>query len=216
MTRITRRRLLVVAGGAVGAVVLSCGGLFYAGMRQPQVSLARGECGKDENVTQILVAYASKCGSTGEIADAIAQSLCEAGAAVDVRPMQDTKDLDGYDAIVVGSAIRMGRPLQEATRFVEKHAATLNRVPVAFFAGCMALSDPTEENLEQSSAYLEPLRQLVTPVDESLFAGVMDPSKLPWLFPLMMKAMDLAEGDHRDWDAIRAWGGDLAPKLLQV
>ncbi len=50
-------------------------------------------------------------------------------------------------------------------------------------------------------------------VDAGLFAGGMDPAKLALPMKLIMKAMKTANGDFRDWDAIRAWAGTLLPKL---
>ena len=54
------------------------------------------------------------------------------------------------------------------------------------------------------------------PVDEALFAGVMDYSKLPLLSRLMMRLMGIAEGDFRDWDLIRGWATNLYPTLVGV
>ena len=165
---------------------------------------------------KILVAYASKCGSTGEVAEAIGQALCEAGAAVDVRLAQNVTDVSPYRAVIVGSAIRVGRWLPDAIKFVETHQEALSQVPVAYFLTCMTLEDDTEENRRTVAAYLDPVREIVQPVDVGLFAGSMDPSKLSFVFRLMMKAMGTPEGDYRDWEAIRAWADGLRPALLGV
>ncbi len=103
LSAITRRLFLMLAGGAVGASVLYCGGLATLGLRQPAIEYIESICGKEENVEdKILVAYASRAGSTGEVAEAIGQVLCEAGAAVDVRLAKGVTDLSPYRAVVEG------------------------------------------------------------------------------------------------------------------
>ena len=60
-------------------------------------------------MTHILVAYASKRGSTGEIADAIADVLRQSGLEVDCKSAGEVGSLDSYDGIVLGSAVYMKR-----------------------------------------------------------------------------------------------------------
>ena len=214
--KINRRRFLALTGGAVGATALACCGLTVLGTRQPAVAFNESSCGGDNEMgDKILVVYASKCGSTGEVAEAIGQALCEAGAAVDVRLVENVTDVSAYRAVIVGSAIRMGRWLPEAVQFVETHRETLSQMPVAYFLGCMTLAKEgdAEENRRAVAAYLDPVREIVQPVDVGLFAGAMDYARLPFLFRLMMKAMGTPEGDFRDWEAIRAWAADLRPAL---
>ena len=70
---------------------------------------------------KILVAVASKHGSTRGIADAIGETLQQAGHAVDVRNAQDAPSVDGYDAVVAGSAIYMGNWMSEAKAFLQQN-----------------------------------------------------------------------------------------------
>ena len=165
---------------------------------------------------KILVAYATKAGSTAEVAAEIGRVIeSKGGCQVDVRPVGKLNGVDGYDAVVIGSAIRAGKWLPEATKFVEKHRDALGRVPVALFTVCLTMKDDTEENRRTVAAYLDPVREVVQPVEMGLFAGVMDYSKLPFILRLMMKAMKSPQGDFRDWEAIRAWADNICPLLLQ-
>lgn len=165
---------------------------------------------------KILIAYATKAGSTAEVAAEIGRVIeSKGGCQVDVCPVGKLNGVDGYDAVVIGSAIRAGKWLPEATKFVEKHRDTLGRVPVALFIVCLTLSEDTEENRRTVAAYLDPVRQVVQPVDVGLFAGAMDYSKLPFTLRLLMKAMKSPQGDFRDWEAIRAWADNICPLLLQ-
>jgi menaquinone-dependent protoporphyrinogen oxidase len=86
---------------------------------------------------KILVAYASRNGSTAGVAEAIGKTLSESGAQVDVRPMQDVSDLTPYQAVVAGSAIRGGEWLPEAIQFVQTYRTTLAQKPFAAFLVCI-------------------------------------------------------------------------------
>ena len=168
---------------------------------------------------KILVAYASATGSTAEVAEAIGKTLVESGLQVDVRSMSEVADLAPYRAVVAGSAIHGGKWLPEAMQFMQTHQAALSRKPFAAFMVCITLAMPNGENYRDGlKDWLKPVRALVRPVSEGYFAGALDFSKLP-ITPntlLMRVAVALGVfplGDHRDWNAIRAWAGDLAVKL---
>lgn len=169
---------------------------------------------------KILVAYASRIGSTTGVAEAIGRTLAESGAQVDVLPMQDVKDLTPYRAVVAGSPIRDRQWLPEAMEFVQEHRAELARRPFAVFLVCMTLAMPNGEKYRQGVAeWLQPVRALVRPVSEGLFAGTLDISKIEsWRDRLKFRvsvALGVwSEGDHRDWNAIRQWAENLRPLLL--
>lgn len=167
---------------------------------------------------KILVTYASRNGSTAGVAEAIGKTLAEGGAQVDVLPMQDVKDLAPYRAVVAGSAIQAAAWLPEAMQFVLAHRAELAGKPFAAFLVCMTLSMKKGEYREYVATWLEPVRALVKPVSEGLFAGALNIRKVPSFgdrlkFRLSVLLGVWAEGDHRDWNAIRAWTQSLHPLL---
>ena len=168
---------------------------------------------------KILVTYASRAGSTAGVAEAIGKSLVEGGAQVEVLPMKDVKDLAPYRAVVAGSAIRGGKWLPEAMQFLNTHRAELARKPCATFMVCITLAMKGAENFREGiKDWMQPVRALVRPVSEGYFAGALDFSKMPVQFDtLKMRAMVAAhvfpEGDHRDWEAVRAWAESLRPLL---
>ncbi|UCH64236.1 MAG: flavodoxin domain-containing protein [Fidelibacterota bacterium] len=165
---------------------------------------------------RILVAYASRAGSTGEVAETIGRVMCDKGLEVDVCLAKDVTDLSPYRAIVVGSAIYMGKWMRDAATFVEKRREVLSQIPIAYFTVCLTMKDDTEENRRTVTAYLDPVREQapeVQPMAVGLFAGRLDSRKLPFLYRMIAKAIGEAEADYRDWEAIRTWAGELVPLL---
>jgi menaquinone-dependent protoporphyrinogen oxidase len=165
---------------------------------------------KTMNKKSILLAYATRFGSTQEVSEAITTALREAGIEVELQPMQVVKRLDGYDAVVLGAALYNARWHQEAHQFLTKHQDVLKQRPVAIFAlGPLSTSD---------AAMLRSRRQLdkelekypwLKPAAVEMFAGKYDPSK-PGLgfFERLLPARD-----YRDWEAIRAWANALPAQL---
>src|SRR5688500_5163106 len=92
---------------------------------------------------RVLVAGASKHGSTREIAKAIAEELRAAGLDADLRDAGNVTSLAGYDAVVLGSAIYMGRWMPEAKHLVERFQPQLAALPVWLFSsGLLGADDP--------------------------------------------------------------------------
>lgn len=211
-SRISRRRFLVATGGVLAASTLMCGGVTVLGNQMPAIEYVHASCGKEPNVNKVLVAYASKCGSTGEVAQAIGQALCAHGAMVDVRRIEEVGDVAGYDAFVVGSAIRMGAWLPQAKQFVEANAATLSAAPTAFFTVHMLNLDDSEESKRARAAYVAPVYASVTPQAEAFFAGKLDMGKMSFLDRMISKMMKAKDEDKRDWSAIAAWADQILPE----
>ena len=168
---------------------------------------------------KILVTYASRAGSTAGVAEAIGKTLIEGGAQVDVRPMQAVKDLSAYRAVVAGSAIRGAKWLPEAVQFIRVHQETLRHKPFAMFTVCITLAMSNGERYRSAVAgWVAPVRILVRPLSEGLFAGLLDFSKLPFNWDTLRLRATVAlgvfpRGDHRDWNAIHAWAESLKPML---
>jgi menaquinone-dependent protoporphyrinogen oxidase len=159
----------------------------------------------------VLVAVASKHGSTHDIAEVIAGELRAAGLGVDLRDIESVTDLAGYHAAVLGSAIYMGNWLGEAKRFVEKHATALAAIPVWLFSsGPLGADDPKPHG---EPAGVPPLVEAAHAREHKVFVGKLDPHELGLGEKLIAKAVHAPAGDFRDWDAIRGWAHEIAAAL---
>jgi menaquinone-dependent protoporphyrinogen oxidase len=163
-----------------------------------------------------LIAYASRAGSTAEVAQTIGDVLREQGLDVDVKSIRDVADIMGYDSLVLGTAVWAGKPLPEMRRFVTTRRDALAGLPVAYFIQCDLLRNYTPANRQIALGYVAPLRALKEPMSVGLFAGRRDFSKtnrlLRWF---LIRVVRLEEGDWRDWGQIRAWAASLAAQLVQ-
>ena len=170
--------------------------------------------------SKILVTYATQAGSTAGVAEFIGETLSGSGCLVDVRPMGEVDDLSPYAAVVAGSAIQGKQWLPEAMDFLKANRADLRKVPVAVFLVCMTLAMSNADRYrDEVATFLDPVREIVTPVSEGMFAGALDISKVPNFrerlgFRLSVLFGVWSEGDHRDWHAIRAWAYSLPPLLV--
>jgi menaquinone-dependent protoporphyrinogen oxidase len=168
-------------------------------------------CG-DKSDHKILVAYASEFGTTRDVAEVIGEVLCEGGASVDIKWVNNVKDLNHYDAVIIGSAIQYDKWMPEAIQFVTTHQNSLSQLPVAYFFTCLTLSRLTEKTERQAMAYSDKIYSLlpqVKPVSVGRFAGVLDYSKMSFFYRQISRVLyfilGVKEGDYRDRDAIRAW-----------
>lgn len=215
--RMSRRRFLILVGGAISASALPYNRTTALDTRQSVVEFIESTCEKNGKMkSRLLIAYGSRCGSTGGVAEAIGQTLCETGTAVDVRLVKNANDLRPYQGVIVGSAIRMGKWLPEVVEFVKTNQDTLSRIPVAYFVVCLSMKDDTAENRNKVLAYLDPVRKQVPqvkPLGIGLFAGAIDFNKLSFLHNLMLKVKGATEGDFRNWSAIRSWAAGLRPAV---
>ena len=170
---------------------------------------------------KILVTYASRSGSTAEVANVIGDILRENNFQVDTCPMQEVTDLTAYEAVVVGSAIQGQQWLPEAIQFIETYQSELAQKRVAMFSLCITLAMKNGEKYRsQILAWLTPVRNCLHPVSQGLFGGVLDISKNPsWSDRLKFRLSVLfgvwVEGDHRDWDVINKWANDLLTQLFK-
>ena len=155
---------------------------------------------------RVLVAYASKHGSTREVAEVIATTMRSLGLDVDLRAAEEVEDVDPYDTVVLGTAIYMGRLHDQARNLLGAHRDELAGRRLAVFAlGPRTLAD---DDVESTRAQLKGLAKTSVEADlTAIFGGVVDPTKLRFPF----NRMDAS--DARDWDEIQTWAREVGARV---
>jgi menaquinone-dependent protoporphyrinogen oxidase len=160
-------------------------------------------------MTRTLVAYGSKHGSTREVATAIAADLRAAGHDVDLLSAgaAAVAGPTGYDSVVLGGSLYLGRWHPDSCTFVRRHHDALVHLPLAVFAlgprtlEAKAVAD-SRRQLDAALARLDVEPQLVT-----IFGGVIEPEKLHFPFSRIQRI------DARDWRAIDAWSEEVGAMI---
>jgi len=171
----------------------------------------------------ILVAYSSKHGSTRGIAERIAERLRAAGLDAEALPVKSVRDVAGYDAVILGSALYMFHWTKEARSFAGRNRRVLTGKPVWLFS-----SGPIETKLDEKGRgplevsgpkEIDELREMLHPRDHRVFFGAWSREYKPIGFverlAMAMPAAKAAfpDNDLRDWPGIEAWADGIADEL---
>lgn len=155
-------------------------------------------------MTSVLVAYATKMGSTKGIAEAIGATIAEAGFEVTVLPARDVRDVKPYDAVVLGSALYAMRWRPDAVRFLKRYQGELARLWL-FHNG------PIGPDAAKPQRTPKKVRQLAGQ-DAVTFGGRIEADTAKGFIARKM-AQGPSAGDFRDWDQIHAWATEIARAL---
>jgi menaquinone-dependent protoporphyrinogen oxidase len=168
------------------------------------------------NSPHVLVLYASKYGATRGIAERITEALIRAGLRADLRKASDDPNPAAYDAMILGSAVYIGRWRRDAVRFLTRNQQQLQHKVVWFFS-----SGPTGEGRAKDlingwdfPEKLRPLCDAIKPEGITVFHGAIDPQRLNWLERRMIRAVGADTGDFRRWEEVDAWAAGIAARLM--
>jgi menaquinone-dependent protoporphyrinogen oxidase len=159
-------------------------------------------------MNEVLIAYATKHGSTHEVAETVAAHLAQAGVEAHTVPADRVRSLDEFEAVVLGAPIYLGRWHHDARAFLRRFRSELATRPLAVFA-----LGPISDSSEQWDGARQQLYRAlahapgVEPVTVGLFGGAIVPETLHFPFS------HVPAGDLRDWDSIRAWTERLPDAL---
>lgn len=172
---------------------------------------------------KVLVAYASKYGSTRRIAEFIGEKLRSTGMTADVKEVGAASNIGEYGAFVIGSAVFMGKWMKEATEFVTRNGATLASRPVFLFSSGPLGTQPKDrkgQDVREGAVYAKDVEQLKSVSharDHRVFFGTLDPDRLSLahkLVRMIPAAHDvMPKGDFRDWKEIEAWARGIEVAL---
>jgi len=161
----------------------------------------------------VLVAAASRHGSTAEIAARIGNELRESLPSpswrVHIADADSIDTIEGYDAVVLGSAIYLGRWLKSARQLLEKAQEAPAFGTWLFSSGPVAADALGSELVDTNDDVADRLR-----VKESIvFPGRLVTGSLGRVERAVTAAMHITDGDFRDWEAVEAWANDITRTL---
>ena len=165
--------------------------------------------------TRVLVAYGSKYGATAEIAGKIGEVLGQEGVPAGVMPAGEVGSLSPYRAVILGSAVYIGRWRKEAARFLKANVKRLAELPVWLFSsGPTGEGDPVELTKGwRSPKGLQPFIDRIRPREVVVFHGSIDKDKMRGLERWMIDKVGASTEDSRDWQAVASWAGSIAAAL---
>ncbi|MCX8032624.1 MAG: flavodoxin domain-containing protein [Thermoleophilia bacterium] len=163
----------------------------------------------------VLVAFATRYGSTQEVAQALAAAIHGEGLDAEVRQLREVQSVDKYGGVVIGAPLQMGRWHKDALRFVDRHRDGLSSLAVAVFA----LGPTTDAEKDWSMARAQLDKELarfpwLRPFSVKVFGGRFDPALLRFPFTLLPGMKKLPASDVRDWAAIGEWGRELSAQIV--
>ena len=159
---------------------------------------------------RVLVTAATKYGATAETAQAIAETLGDRALKATVLAPEQVEGVDGYDAVVLGSAVYAGHWLKPARELIERHAAALAGQPVWLFSSG-PVGDPPKP--EEDPVDVAELLAATGAREHRVFAGKLVRKQLSFPERAIASALRVPEGDFRDWTEIRQWAAQIADAL---
>lgn len=161
----------------------------------------------------VLVAYASKRGSTTEIAETVAATLRRSGLEVSLRSVDEVDSLDSYDAVVVGSAVYTKRWRGDARHFLKQNRKLLRKMPFWVFSSG-PVGDPANDNPDwmESPKFVAKLEEMGVR-GHVVFGGRVSAAPHGFMEKAMVEGTPEEYRDRRDWDQIRAWAEGVAAEL---
>ncbi len=166
------------------------------------------------DTNKILVAYATRYGSTMEAAEEMVAALHEVGLEAEAIPAREVQSLAEYGAVVIGTPLQIGRWHKDIDKFLTRFRAELVERPVAVFV--LGPIHNKDEEIKGSVEQLDNELQRypwLKPAAVETFVGKFDPSKLQFPASLFMKAIPYS--DEMDHQGIRAWALTL-PQVLEI
>jgi menaquinone-dependent protoporphyrinogen oxidase len=166
----------------------------------------------------ILLVYASTHGHTARIAARLAKHLREMGHDVVIHDDIATTDpaVNGYDVVIAGASIHSGHHQAELVAWAERHRASLNLRPSAFFSVCLTAAEDSDESRQATRDYLDDFEERTgwTPRLRTTFAGALQYREYDFATRLVMRLLmqrghhptdTSRDFDYTDWDSVDAF-----------
>lgn len=176
---------------------------------------------------KVFLVYGTTEGQTAKIADFVADVLRAHGHDVTMVDVKDTSDSipHGYDAVMVGASIHMGKHDKHVVDFVAKNQDTLAHVPAAFFSVSLA----AHGDIAEAEGYVEQFEQDTGwhPDKVGLFGGALLYTHYGFIKRHMMKKIasdkpgnlgtDLSRDYvYTEWDGVKRFAEHFSTDLGDI
>ena len=169
--------------------------------------------------SSVLIAFATRSGTTAEVAEAIATAMKESGVPAEILAVSQVNSLTGREALILGAPLYIGRFPKEFRRFLRVHRDALSTMRPWLFVLGPTRNEPKdfEAARKQAEKQLAQYPRL-HPADLHVFGGRWSTASLPFPFSLMKRLpgnplSKIPADDIRDWAAIRAWATGIAKQI---
>jgi menaquinone-dependent protoporphyrinogen oxidase len=176
------------------------------------------------HMADVLIVYGTSEGQTAKIAEVIADVIRDLGHkadAVDIKTLSETLPR-GYDGLIIGASIHMGKHDKHVVEFVRNNHDTLDRVPSAFFSVSLAAHGDTEE----AEGYVAQFEAETGwhPDGIALFSGALLYTSYGFMKRHLMKKIAGDKPGHlgldtsrdyvyTEWDAVKRFAEHFADRL---
>jgi menaquinone-dependent protoporphyrinogen oxidase len=169
---------------------------------------------------KILVGYATKHGSTAEVAEFIGQVFREHDIDTTVSKVEDIQSVKDYDAFVLGSPVYASLWLTEMSQFLERFEGELSKKPVYYWMNCIRVLEPDGLEHALTEYVYKPTIDKIGVRNIGVFGGKLNLQEIDWNERWTLVARyegDALPGsridDYRDWNAIREWAKQIREQL---
>lgn len=169
--------------------------------------------------SSVLIAYATRGGSTAEVARAMGAAMQDAGVAVEVLAVNQVNSLAGREAMILGAPLYMGRFPKEFHRFLHLHHEALQGMHPWVFAVGPTRNQPKDFEGARHQAEKQLSRYAwLHPEELHVFGGRWSTQNLPFPFSLLLRLpgnplAKIPAEDIRDWEGIKQWAIGIARRI---
>ncbi len=137
-----------------------------------------------------LIVYGTRYGATGTTSNEIADELRQEGFDVTVVNLKEekVKEISGYELVIVGSGMQIGKWTSEADDFLKKFKAELATKKVALFVSSAfvpvyKIQGKTAEIEDAKQKYLVEKAESYSlkPIEMAVFGGILDYNKMGFI-----------------------------------
>lgn len=179
-------------------------------------------------MSRIVIAYDTTEGQTRKVAQYMGESVSRSGhnaQVLDIRRLPSGLSLEGFDAILVGASIHLGRYSRHLSACVRRHKARLEAVPTALFSVSLSAAGTEKQKADAERCLNEFLQQVDwSPTIKTTFAGGLAYRKYGFLKRWMMKKIAKDAGkdtdtsknhEYTDWQSVDQFLKDFLAQLGQ-